>query len=384
MGGIYWAGRMRDLALVGFRGEGSAPVLDAMVQACAGDVIEIEGRFGGVGGQGVGGVHGHEGAEPGGFQDASLVMVLDGVDDRIWETPKDKEVCADFGMGGAKDGGFGLGPGHFIDLHEFADFLVIRAGIGQEDEFADVVEEAGEEAFARDLSGGFFEAGNSTRAASRIDAVGPDGADFLGCQAFSAVEVEDLHASDESAEDFDAEDVEGFHGRGDGLRGAELGGVDDLKELGAKAGILLDDAGDVLEIRVIGGNGIGEAREGLGRCGESAGAANESADFAVFNEVGVVNDAGEEFDERTDLEWFGEVAVTDGKAFGDLHAVRKTGDDDAGAFGILADDAVHEFEAVHLRHGEIADDHIELGLFEEGERFLAATRGSDFVVLSEE
>ena len=61
------------------------------------------------------------------------------------------------------------------------------------------------------------------------------------------VNAESLETEDEPANDFDADELDGFGRAGDLPGDAELSGVDDLKELGGDAQVLLDDGGDVIE-----------------------------------------------------------------------------------------------------------------------------------------
>ena len=122
---------------------------------------------------------------------------------------------------------------------------------------------------------------------------------FSGRRFFVAlVDAEGLKAEDEAANDFDADELDGFRGADNLARDAELGRVYDLEELGRDAEILLDDGGDIVERGVGGIQNFFEAEIGVGRTGKRTEAADDFADLLVGNDGAEIGEAEEKRGER--------------------------------------------------------------------------------------
>lgn len=339
--------------------------------ARAGRVGELRG-VDGLGGGEFGEVVGREG-----------LVVLDGVDDGLRQAPEGEEVGADFDVRSAEGGFLALGQA-FGAARRGQDFDIALAEATGEDEFADIVEQAAEKRLFGLGAGGAFEAGDFAGGEGDAHGVAPE---FLATGAglgIGVVKIEDVDAEGEGAEDFDPDDLDGIGGGKNLLGAAELRGVDDLQQLHGEAGVLFDDGADIFDGAVGGIEEAAEAQVGFGRRGQGAGAADEAPNIGVFDEVVILADAAEQLGQLAEVKGFMKEAMAEGEAFGDLLAIGKAGDDDAGRFGMVLDDFGEEFDAIDFRHGEIADDDVEAVFAQKVERLRGAGSGVDFMAIAED
>jgi len=75
------------------------------------------------------------------------VVMFHDFDDVFLNAPKREEICADLGVSGAEALGFGFVQWEVAGASEGFHFGVFIGGVGEHDDFADVMQEAGEEGF---------------------------------------------------------------------------------------------------------------------------------------------------------------------------------------------------------------------------------------------
>src|SRR3954471_14060263 len=171
---------------------------------------------------------------------------------------------------------------------------------------------------------------------------------------------ESLQAENQPAHRFDADELHRFGDADNFVANAKFGGVDDLQKFRGDGNVLFDDFRDVLH-RCDGRlENFFDLQESFGGSRQSANAADDATNFVIGDDFAEARQPNEQLCERGVIARFAEISMTDEKAARNFKAIRVTGNDDARAVGLVLDNVAKEAKPVHVRHGQVGYNSVEL------------------------
>src|SRR3954469_9386311 len=114
---------------------------------------------------------------------------------------------------------------------------------------------------------------------------------------------------------------------------------------------------------------------------QSANAADDATNFVIGDDFAEARQPNEQLCERGVIARFAEISMTDEKAARNFKAIRVTGNDDARAVGLVLDNMAKEAKPVHVRHGQVGYNSVELTRMEQLSGLFATGRRDDLVLL---
>ena len=289
-----------------------------------------------------------------------IFLVLNDAHHFVVDAPKREQIAADFGLRGAEMTFLGFSDRKAEAFGKFVHFGAFFGRVCVDDDAANVVKQSCQKGAITGVEREPLRPTNAARNQTCAQTVVPKlrGRRFFAGMFF--VTGESLQPENKAAHRFDADELDRFGDADDFVAYSEFGGIDDLQKFGGNGHVLLDDFRDVLH----GGNGRFENffdfEERLGRAGQGADAANDAADFVIGDKFAEIRQPQKQFGQGGVIARFTEIPMAHEKAAGDFEAVGVSGNDDARAVGLMLDDVAKEPEPIHVWHGEIGHDRVEL------------------------